>query len=129
MNNLTSDPDQREGPMRRKSLMCLVIGVTMLGSACGGSSSGDTSTKKIAVTFTADSVTPNGDTVDVSVNQPIELDVTADAPGQLHVHSDPAQTFDYKAGDTVITFAIGQPGVVDVESHSLNKIVVQLKVQ
>ena len=41
------------------------------------------------ITFTGDDVTPNGDRIDVEVGQPIELDVTADEPGEIHVHSSP----------------------------------------
>lgn len=116
--------------MRRTTLACLTVAIMTLASACGGSSGpGDTSTKKIAITITDSSVTPNGDTVDVDVDQPVELDVDAQSAGQLHVHSEPDHTFDYKAGTTTFTFAIDKPGIVDVESHALNKIIVQLQVQ
>ena len=39
------------------------------------------------------SLTPNGTKIDVAVDQKIELGVTADAPGEIHVHSSPEQEF------------------------------------
>ncbi len=65
----------------------------------------------------------------MSIDQPLELDVTAEKPGQLHVHSSPDHTFDYKAGETTFIFATGRPGIVGVESHELSKIIVQLGLQ
>lgn len=102
-------------------------------TACGGGSSNTGSTtqvKKIAVTFSGDKVTPSGERIDVSVNQPIELDVTADKAGEIHVHSDPEQELEYGAGTTIVKVTpIDKPGVVDVESHSLDATIVQLEVK
>ena len=87
-------------------------------------------TKKIAITFDGDTVTPNGERVDVAVGQKIELDVTADAAGEIHVHSDPEQELEYDEGSTTLTLdPIDQPGVVDVESHDLEQTIVQLEVK
>lgn len=116
----------------RRTLLASLATVAALTAACGGTGAGndtDTSTKTIPITFAGDSVTPNAEVVKVGVGQPVKLDVTADTPGQLHVHSSPAHTFDYKTGKTSITFAIDRPGVVDIESHNLNEIVVKLQVQ
>ena len=83
----------------------------------------------IEVTFEGDTVTPNGERVDVEAGQPIELDITADAPGEIHVHSDPEQTLSYDEGaSTVQIEPIDKPGVVDVEAHDLDKVIVQLEV-
>ena len=83
----------------------------------------------IDVTITGDSVTPNGEKVEVRVGQKIELHVTADAPGEIHVHSTPEQELEYEDGTTDLTFTIDKPGVVDVESHALEKTIVQLEVR
>jgi hypothetical protein len=78
--------------------------------------------KKIAITFQGEDTTPNGSDVDVKVGQPIELDVTADQPGEIHVHSSPEQEFEYDAGDTTLQLEpIEAPGRVTVESHTLDK--------
>jgi hypothetical protein len=101
-----------------------VFGVFTL-SACGSgdsSSASDATTKRIAITFTGDDVTPNGSDIDVQVGQPIELDVTADKPGEIHVHSTPEQEFEYDAGHSTIDLKpIQAPGRVTVESHTLEK--------
>jgi hypothetical protein len=121
-------------PLRRLVAAASVTAVVLLSlTACGGDNSkagGSTETKKIAVTFKGDTVTPSGERVDVSVNQPIELDVTADKAGEIHVHSDPEQELAYDAGTTTIQLKpIDKPGVVDVESHALNATIVQLEVK
>jgi hypothetical protein len=110
--------------------LALALGLALTG--CGGDdNSGDTNTPvKIAVTINGDSVTPNGERVEVATGQTVELDVTADAPGEIHVHSTPEQEFEYDAGSTTLTLdPIDTPGVVDVESHTLDKVIVQLEVR
>jgi hypothetical protein len=101
-----------------------VFGVFTL-SACG---SGDSSSgsklpvEKIAITFHGSDVTPNGTDIDVQVGQPLEFDVTADKPGEIHVHSTPEQEFEYDAGHSTIDLKpIQAPGRVTVESHTLEK--------
>ena len=121
--------------MFRRALAVLAIVVCSLGLAgCGeDDSSGDGSdqpAKTIDVTIQGDSVTPNGDRVDVKVGQPIELVVQADAAGEIHVHSDPEHELTYSAGTTTLpTFTIDKPGIVTVESHALEKTIVQLEVK
>jgi hypothetical protein len=83
----------------------------------------------IEVTFSGDTVTPSGERVDVRTDQPIDLVVTADRPGEIHVHSDPEQTFSYDEGTRTFTFQISRPGVVEVESHDLDMVIVQLEVR
>jgi hypothetical protein len=82
----------------------------------------------IDITFEGDSVTPNGDRVEVTAGEPITLRVTADKAGEIHVHSNPEQELDYDAGTTTLHLTINQPGIVEVESHELEKIIVQLEV-
>jgi hypothetical protein len=85
-------------------------------------------TQQIEVTFAGDSVTPNGERVEVAVGEPVELVVTADAPGEIHVHSSPEQELEYRKGTTTIELdPIQRPGVVEVESHTLEKTIVQLE--
>ena len=52
--------------------------------------------KVIQVTFEGDSVTPNGERVEVAGGQDVELRVTADAAGEIHVHSTPEQELEYR---------------------------------
>jgi hypothetical protein len=88
----------------------------------------DDDTQQIEVTIAGDSVTPNGDRVEVAVGEPIELIVESDQPGEIHVHSTPEQSMDYAKGTTTLVLdPIERPGVVDVESHTLEKTIVQLE--
>ncbi len=65
----------------------------------------------------------------MKVGQPITLHVTADAPGEIHVHSSPEQELEYDQGTTDVQLTpITTPGTVDVESHALEKVIVQLEV-
>jgi hypothetical protein len=85
-------------------------------------------TQQIEVTFTGDSVTPNGERVEVAVGEPVELVVTADAPGEIHVHSSPEQQLEYPQGTSTLELdPIQRPGVVEVESHTFEKTIVQLE--
>lgn len=123
--------------MRR--LMSTLAGLTLaltLTAGCGGDdgstgSSGSTATTKtIEITVSADTVTPSGDRVQVETGQPIELVVKADAAGEIHVHSTPEQEFEYAPGTTTLKLEpIVEPGVVDIESHTLELTIVQLEVR
>ena len=44
------------------------------------------------------------------------------------MHSSPEQHIEFEAGTTDKTLTIDQPGVVDVEDHALDKLIVQLQV-
>jgi hypothetical protein len=113
------------------TLLCALPLTTGCGSDGNGSISGDSPEPKvIEVTIEGETVTPNGERVDVAVGQDIELEVTSDAEGEIHVHSSPEQELEYHEGDTTVTIeGIDQPGTVDVESHSLEKVIVQLEVR
>ncbi|MDI6911925.1 hypothetical protein [Nocardioides sp.] len=110
-------------------LLCSLAALT----ACGGSDSPgetDSGPKVIEVTIEGESVTPNGERVEVAVGQDVELDVTADAPGEIHVHSTPEQELEYDVGESTLTIeGIDRPGTVDVESHNLEKVIVQLEIR
>ena len=87
-----------------------------------------TETQTIEITFSGDTVEPNGERVEVKAGEEITLEVKADEPGELHVHSNPEQELPYGAGTTTLKLTIDEPGVVEVESHELEKVIVQLEV-
>lgn len=121
--------------MRRTAalLIALVLSAGAL-AGCGEDQSGDsptgttTESGTIEVTFSGDSVTPNGERVEVGRGEQVTLVVKADEPGEIHVHSTPEQEFSYDAGTTELELTIDEPGVVDVESHHLEVVIVQLEV-
>lgn len=72
-------------------------------------------------------VTPNGSTVEVDADQPVVLRITADEPGELHIHTSPEQEVAYEAGTSRHEVTLGRPGVYEVESHDLHVVVVKLQ--
>jgi hypothetical protein len=104
-------------------------GGTQLTATPSATASPAAGAKVIAVTITADSVTPSGTKVEVKRNQPIVLQIDAVTAGELHVHSTPEKQIEFPAGTSQVTMTIDQPGVVDVEDHGLDKLIVQLEVK
>ena len=119
--------------MRRALAPLIVLLCALPLAACGEDEEpvGDPSEPKvIEVTFDGDSVTPSGERVDVAAGQEVELRVTADVPGEIHVHSEPEQQLEYDAGESTLTIKpIDTPSTVGVESHELEKVIVQLEVR
>jgi len=84
--------------------------------------------KVIEVTITADSVDPSGAEAALKRGQPVVLRIHAAKAGELHVHSTPEQHVAFPAGDSEITLSFKAPGVIAVEDHALDKLIVQLEV-
>ncbi|NHC25062.1 hypothetical protein G6553_17995 [Nocardioides sp. IC4_145] len=115
---------------RRLAAAAAVLGLALGTTACGDDepapeTSGETQT--VEVTFEGGTVTPNGERVEVAVDEEVELVVQADEGGEIHVHSTPEQTLQYGAGTTTLPITLDQPGVVEVESHDLDQVIVQLE--
>ncbi len=132
--------------MPRSARLCAVVVSALLAivalAGCGSddsldSGSGDTvvatkdssGTPTIEVTFEGDTVKPQGASVKVEAGEPLKLHITADKGGEIHVHSSPEQQIEYEAGTTDKTLTLDQPGVVDVESHTLDQLIMQLEVR
>ncbi|KQY56468.1 MULTISPECIES: hypothetical protein [unclassified Nocardioides] len=104
-------------------------------SACSSEESGDkggTSTKDasvINVTIKGDTVEPNGKRYDVSLNQKVEFVIDADEAGEIHIHSKPEQEIAYDAGTSTHDVSFDKPGIFAVESHALEKTIVELEVR
>ncbi|MBD3926459.1 hypothetical protein IEZ26_17680 [Nocardioides cavernae] len=131
----------------RLAPLVLVLAASL--SACGGdgdtdppatdqsassspSDSGSSSTADgVAVTVTreGDSFTPNGERVELGIDQTLVLTIEADEAGELHVHSTPEQEIAYEAGTSEHEIVIDRPGVVEVESHEPDVILLQLEVR
>lgn len=141
--------------MIRKRPLITAVGLTAsfaMFAACGGSKSdyagpapditqsatpsnpGDpasvpTGVQVIKVTIDADSVQPNGTRIKVKRNVPVLFDITAVQDGELHAHSTPGQELKYLQGTSTGSLVFDQPGIIDVEDHRLNKLIVQLEVR
>lgn len=98
-------------------------------SAPTASSSPSQSAQVIEITFSGKTVTPQGKLIEVDLKKPVELQVTADAPGEIHIHSTPEQTISYAKGKSTTELTFTKPGVIEVESHTLDKLIAQLEVK
>ena len=85
----------------------------------------------VAVTVSREggSFTPNGERVELGIGQALVLTIEADEAGELHVHSTPEQDISYDAGTSEHEIVIDRPGVVEVESHDPDVILLQLEVR
>ena len=124
--------------LARLAPLALVLSLGL--TACGGSddadppagtqsSSNDGDSVAVTVTREGDSFTPNGERVELAVGQTLVLTVTADEAGEMHVHSTPEQEVAYEAGTSEHEITIDRPGVVEVESHEPDTVVLQLEVR
>ncbi|WP_210502711.1 hypothetical protein [Nocardioides xinjiangensis] len=132
------------GRPRLAPLVAPLVLLTLLEAgltACGGDSGGDTApagsgsarsdgdTVAVTVTREGDTFTPNGERVELATGQALVLTVEADEAGELHVHSTPEQEIAYDEGTSEHEITIDRPGVVEVESHDPDVILLQLEVR
>lgn len=113
------------------ALLALLVTVLTTSVSCSTSEADSPAPgpTMVMVTVTGESVQPSGRKVDVAVGQPVELVVKSDVAGEIHVHSDPEQEIEFEPGTTSRTLTIERPGVVDVERHDPDSLVVQLEVR
>ena len=113
-------------------LTTLVVAGTTLTSCSDDSGStqgsGSGSGTSIDITIKDGKVTPNGERVKAKVGSPITLKIDADRAGEIHVHSTPEQEIEFAKGTSTKQLTIKQPGIVDVEDHALEQVIVQLQV-
>ena len=120
----------RRGLVRLAPLaLVLVVSVTGCGDDGDADSPNEADTAAVTVTREGDTFTPNGERVELGVDQTLVLTITADESGEIHVHSTPEQEIVYDAGTSEHEITIDRPGVVEVESHEPDLIVLQLEVR
>ncbi|TYL45170.1 hypothetical protein FXB39_19465 [Nocardioides sp. BGMRC 2183] len=107
----------------------LLLIATLAGCGDDGEAGGSDEPVVVEITFADGDVSPVGERVHVDAGQPIDLEVTADEPGELHIHSSPEQTLPYETGTETFKIEIPRAGRVDVESHDLDQVIVTLIVQ
>ena len=80
------------------------------------------------ITIAGGNVTPNGQKVDIAVGQPVVLNVTSDAPDEIHAHTGgDGFTLDVEPGTLATgTLTVTSAGSFEVESHHLEKVIVIL---
>jgi hypothetical protein len=74
-------------------------------------------------------IEPKGERVDVAAGEPVRIVVESDRPGEFHVHSSPEQYITFPRGESKVSFTVDTPGIVDVEEHEAEIVVLQLEVR
>ncbi len=121
------------GPRLRLTAAAAISGLALLGlSGCSEDSSTATPDESseptsIQVTVEGDSITPAGERVKVSVGEPVTLEIDSDREGELHVHSTPEQEISFSEGASEHELVLDRPGIVEVESHDPDIVVLQLE--
>jgi hypothetical protein len=120
--------------MRRLIATAVLASTLAVTTACGDEEPAPSSGGEpvsFEITFADGTVTPSGAEETIAQGTDIELVVEADEPGELHVHSSPERSLTYDAGTTTIPVALSSepPGVVDIESHDLDKVVIRLTIR
>lgn len=123
-------------PTRPSSRGLAALAALALPLALGGCGSDEPETGSpaseeptaIEITVEDGTITPKGDRIEVGVGEEVTFTVTSDAAGQVHVHSTPETSFSYEEGTTEETLTFERPGVVEVEAHDPDQLIVQLEV-
>jgi hypothetical protein len=116
------------------SACLLVLGGLLAGCGDDGDATGTPtvtptpSSTVIDAKIRGNDLQPNGGRVKVKIGEEITINVDADRAGELHVHSSPEQELEYGAGKTTLHLTIDTPGIVEVEDHVADKVLVSLEV-
>jgi hypothetical protein len=110
------------------ALVTALAGLTSCGGEDSGGSGGSGGATSIHITIKDGKVTPNGERVKAKVDKPVTLHIDADTAGEIHVHSTPEQEIEFEKGTSTKKLTIKKPGIVDVEDHALEQVIVQLEV-
>ncbi|MEP7736301.1 hypothetical protein ABKW28_01480 [Nocardioides sp. 31GB23] len=120
-------------PSSRGLAALAALALPLALSGCGSDepeTGSPTSEEPTAIEITVEdgTITPKGDRIEVGVGEEVTFTVTSDAAGQVHVHSTPETSFSYEEGTTEETLTFERPGVVEVEAHDPDQLIVQLEV-
>jgi len=87
------------------------------------------SPETLEVEVRGDEVTPLAEEVDLAAGDTLVLVVDADRAGELHVHSDPEQSFEFTSGTEEFELTLDTPGSVDIEEHESDALVARVLVR
>lgn len=118
--------------MRRVALVATVMTSLLSVAGCGSDQPPDSpeptgGSGRIELTFEGEEAPPT-ERVEVEAGEEIVIVIKSDRAGELHVHSEPEEVLEYAAGTTSLKLTIDQPGVVDIERHEPEALVLQLEV-
>jgi ABC-type phosphate transport system substrate-binding protein len=105
------------------AVLAAALGLAGCSDDTSGKASSDATT--VEVTIKGSSVEPVAKKVDIGVGGTITVKVDSDRAGELHVHSTPEQTFDFKAGTSSYDVTLDKPGTVDIEEHVSDTVLIR----
>ena len=83
----------------------------------------------IQISVKGDQLSPNARQVKVKVGDSVDLRITSDRAGELHLHTTPDRHIEFGAGQTEATITLARPGRIELEEHESGKLLVQFVVQ
>ena len=83
----------------------------------------------VEITVKGAKLTPNAQQVKVEVGDSVDLHITSDRAGELHLHTTPDRHIEFQAGQTDATIKLARPGRIELEEHESGKLLVQFVVQ
>ena len=95
------------------------------GSSSASPATGGTT---VDITIKAGKVTPNGDRVKATVGAPVTLHIDADKPGSCTCTPARSRRSPSRPAPAPRSSPSTEPGIVDVEDHALEQVIVQLEV-
>lgn len=84
---------------------------------------------RVAISWQDGKISPLGKTIEVSRGETITLVITADAPGELHVHATPEMSIAFGKGTTSQSLTFDQYGKIEMESHDTDQTVANFEVR
>lgn len=120
-------------PTRVLTGLVVVLVALLSLTACSNSSETSTEGKQVVdtvtLTVTGGEVEPSGERVAVARDKPFTFVIDSDEAGELHIHSKPEQAISYESGRSEHQVTFKTPGIFPVESHDLDKVIVELEVR
>ncbi|MGW6725866.1 hypothetical protein ACWF9G_08165 [Nocardia sp. NPDC055029] len=120
----------------RYGLLTLAVSSLLVGCASGDRSgarttpNGEPAARTIDIRIANGTVSPANTRTEAEVGERIVLRVDSDTTDELHVHSDPAQTFPVTAASgQEFGFTVTVPGQVEIELHHAGRTVTTLLVR
>jgi hypothetical protein len=84
----------------------------------------------IEATIAHGAVTPTNEQLQAKVGEPIIVRIDSDVADELHAHSTPDHTFKVEAkANQSFQFTPSVPGKVEIELHTLNRVIATVDVQ
>ncbi len=83
----------------------------------------------IEIQIKGNTIEPQGKSVVVKAGEPVTLKVSSDRAAELHVHSSPEQELEVEKGESTLSITLDTPGIVDVEEHESDVVVLRFEVR